>query len=308
MRRALALAWLGLTAAPAVAYAADEPVRPEHRIEYTSLTAVRLNPLGLSEQLELGYRYRLYEDPAPLFRDAFLGGAAVANLTPSFARLGGKIEIRPLTILLFSAGYYFHGWFGSFDALMSYPSPRADYSDTRAKELGDQGLNAATTGAELELRGQVLAKVGPIVLRSDTKVSSFKVDIPDSDRVFYDSNSDIAVADRGMLIQNDEDLVYFSDFGLVAGARLSVIAAPYRDAAYLPGEPTDDPNGPIVRLGPLMAYTFYDEPESSFNKPTVIAIAGWHLAHRFRTGADVSQAVPYVALAFRVEGNVWDDD
>lgn len=313
-RAAVAIAFGAVTAPrPSLAADGDPPLRPEHRIEYTSLTAVRLNPLGLSEQADLGYRYRLYRNPGPLFRDAYLGGGPSVQLTPAFARLGGKIEIRPLTVLLLSAGYYFHGWYGSFDALQTFASPLESYSDTTIEERGDAGLHSSTTASELELRAQVIGKVGPIVLRGDVKVSRFKADLPEGDRLFYDTGSDMMVADRGVLVQNDDDLVYFGapgvdEGGLIAGARLSIVAAPYRDTLYPAGASTENPNSPIVRLGPILAYTFYDDPDSAFNKPTIIGIAGWHLAHRFRTGEDVSQAIPYGVVAFRVEGDLWKSD
>lgn len=34
-------------------------------------------------------------------------------------------------------------------------------------------------------------------------------------------------------------------------------------------------------------------------------MAQWWLLHRFRTGEDVTQAYPYIAIAFRVEGDLF---
>ena len=46
----------------------------------------------------------------------------------------------------------------------------------------------------------------------------------------------------------------------------------------------------------------------AFEKPTLLLIANWYLSHRWRTGADVTQAFPYLALAFRFEGTLWASD
>jgi hypothetical protein len=79
----------------------------------------------------------------------------------------------------------------------------------------------------------------------------------------------------------------------------------YRDSDFLPGEAIEDPNGPIMRLGPVLAYRFFDEPGEAFNQPTILAIVNWHLKHRWRTGLDTHQALPYIALAFSFSGELW---
>ena len=65
-----------------------------------------------------------------------------------------------------------------------------------------------------------------------------------------------------------------------------------------------DPNPMTHRVGPFLAYRFYSEPRGStmFNEPTIILIVNWWLSHRYRTGEDVSQAVPYIVLGFLFNG------
>jgi hypothetical protein len=36
------------------------------------------------------------------------------------------------------------------------------------------------------------------------------------------------------------------------------------------------------------------------NKPTILMIGNWWLAHRYRTGVDVSQLMPYFLIGFQV--------
>jgi hypothetical protein len=61
---------------------------------------------------------------------------------------------------------------------------------------------------------------------------------------------------------------------------------------------------PNHRLGALMAYSFYDDPDPvAFDRPTVVTIVSWYVQHRYRAGAQSSQAIPYVVLAFAFTGS-----
>jgi hypothetical protein len=274
-------------------------------VVYNNLLAARLNPLGLEDQINLGYRYRLYRDPGLLWRDAYVGLALTPTLNPAVARVGASLEIKPLAVLFLSVGYYFVGWFGSFEYLQSYRSPHADHSDTHLDEGVDAGRRYSTIGSELQLRAQVLGKVGPVVVRNDLNLFRCQLDLEGEDRLHYNARIDAMVADGGWALTNDTDLVWLSSFGLVAGIRSSVVHAFYGDRDFVPGESTENPNSPSVRLGPLLAYVFYDRPDRWFNKPTVLLIINWWLKHRYRTGADVSQGVPYLVIGFKFEGDLW---
>jgi hypothetical protein len=279
--------------------------RPKHRIVYSSLLAARLNPLGLENRLWIGYRRRLFNSGKLLLREANIGIAFSPTITPSMARVGGTLEVRPLTVLSLSAAYYFVGFFNTFGFLQSYQSPRDDHSDTQIRAGQDAGRSYTTTGSELQLRAQLLGKVGPIVLRNTTVFYRSQMKLSQGDRLFYNPRIDALVPDGGWAMVNDTDLVWLTPFRLIAGVRFSVVHAFYRDGDYRAGESRDNINTPLMRVGPLLAYVFYDKPERRFNKPTLLMIINWHLKHRFRTGADVSRAIPYFVLGFRVSGELW---
>ena len=46
-------------------------------------------------------------------------------------------------------------------------------------------------------------------------------------------------------------------------------------------------------------------PGVFFNNPTAILIVNWWLEHPYRTGQEVSQAVPYIVLGFAFNGDIW---
>ena len=282
-----------------------EPLLAQHRVVYDNLLAVRLNPLGLEDRINLSYRYRMYDDPGILWRSAYVGVAFTPTLNPAVARVGGTVEIKPLAVLLLSVGYYFVGWFGSFQYLQSHDSPHAAHSDTDLDEGQEAGSNYAATGSELQLRAKVMAKVGSFAVVNDLNLYRSQLKLKDNHTLFYNARIDAMVPNWGWALTNDTDLAYITRFGLVVGLRTSIVHAFYDEDQYKAGQSKDNPNGPSVRLGPLAAYVFYDRPGSRFNKPTLLLIVNWYLKHRYRTGEDVSQGVPYVVLGFKFSGDLW---
>lgn len=296
---------LALTSARS-ASADDDPPPPavaEQRIAYDTTLGFRVNPLGLELQHNLAYRHRLYESGSLALRDNYFGVALSPTISPSIIRMGGHIEFRPLTVLALQAGVHHVGYVGSFDNLQSYKVASADFSDTGRDEQDEAGRTYPTHGFEAFARATALAKVGPIVIRDDLSFTYSTLSLRDPDRLYYHPRWDVLAPNGGWFLHNDTDVVYLSDFGLIAGARGSLTHAFYPDDAL--GTSASEENVPMFRLGPLLAYTFFDEPGAAFNKPTLIGMAQWWLLHRFRTGEDVHQGIPYAAVAFRFEGDLW---
>ncbi|MEL6340844.1 MAG: hypothetical protein AAFP04_04850 [Myxococcota bacterium] len=282
---------------------ADAKPYPQHRLVYSNLVALRFNPIGLENQLDLSYRYRLYDSAAPILRESYLGVAFTPSVSPAIVRLGATLEFRPLSILYFSAGYYGASYFGLFNFTQDYRSPRADHSDTALSD--DDAISSL--GQEAQLRGQLLLKFGPIVVRNDLNGYWGRFDLEDPGAtVYYNPRLDLLMPNNGWGLVNDSDVLYLGDGGLVLGLRSTLSHAFYRDRDFLPGESTENPNTPHWRVGPLVAYQLYDDPNATwFNRPTILVIAQWWVDHRFRTGEDVSQAVPYFVAGLRFDHQLW---
>jgi hypothetical protein len=294
-----ALLVLGVVPAASAEEERPPPPIPAHRIVYENLLGVRGNPLGAENNYVLAYRARLYEHESLALRENYFGLALNPTLSPAISRFGGGIELRPLTVLSLYGGFYQIGYLSSFGSLQSFQDAGADASDT-ALEVGEEaGLNYPANGFEVLLRAVGLAKLGPIAVRSDTNAYYTDIGLREGDRFYYHPRLDIVVADKGWALTSDEDLAYVSDFGLVAGARLSIVDSFVDD---------EDATGPTMRLGPLVAYTFFDEPGASFNRPTLVGILQWWIIHPYRAGQDVHQGIPYGAVAFRFEGELFRSD
>jgi len=290
-------------AAPTIPATLTGPI-PEQRISYDVTVGARINPLGLEAIYNLAYRHRLYASDSAALRDNYFGVVLAPTLNPAVSRFGLALEFRPLTLLTLQGGVHQVGYLGSFKHLQSGRDGSVGYSDTNLDLRGDAGENHPTHGLEVFARAMALAKLGPIVIRDDLMFTYSKLALSDDDdTVYYHPRFDVLAPNSGWIMHNDTDVLYLTDFGLAAGARVSV------DATFIPDEDSGgsagDDNSPIARFGPMAAFMFFDDPGASFNKPTLIAISQWWMKHRFRTGDDTSQAIPCVTLAFRFEGDLF---
>ncbi|MEZ4273572.1 MAG: hypothetical protein R3C68_19680 [Myxococcota bacterium] len=84
-----------------------------------------------------------------------------------------------------------------------------------------------------------------------------------------------------------------------------MLQAFYETHHFTQGVSAKNLNTPIVRAGPLLAYTFQRPPRGLFQRPTLFVVTSWYFKHRYRTGQDISQAIPYAILALRFEGELW---
>lgn len=282
--------------------------RPRHRLIYSNLTALRYNPLGLVNEFTAGYRYQLVDKDSVLFNESFLAAQVHTYLTPAYARIGPKIDIQPLALLNLSATYDYTGYFGSFGLNQSFKSPTDVWSDTeldRRDDSGDPAVdNYANTGHFVTLAALLQAKVKNIAIRDNLKFYWADYELRAGDTVSYDQTLDITIPNKGWAMTNDLDVLYLFDFGLTLGARYTLTEAFYQARHFQPAEPISRPNGPTHRVGPALLYTFFNRPHQRFNKPTLIVLTQWWAAHRFRTGQDVSAAVPYLVVGFRFEGDL----
>ena len=221
------------------------------------------------------------------------------------------VEVQPLTILRLYAQYDFIGYYGTFNLFSSFDSATADSSDTAIRDRADvPGLaNYATTGGILTLGATLQMKIGPIAARSLFRAAYASYDVRPGDRVYYDQLYDMLMPNHGWLVANDLDVLALFDvdeFSFALGGRWSYSHSFFDEGHYAPGEDlTNLPETDVHRLGPLFAWTLDRDPGSSFDRPTVIVIAQWHLVHRWRTGADVNIGLPYLALAFSFEGDLF---
>ncbi len=161
--------------------------------------------------------------------------------------------------------------------------------------------------------------------------------------VWYDIMTDMVLPSRGWYATIDSDVLFAPEgAGLNIGVRHSYAQAFFGNGDFattdycasanggigMRGSATTgcgtgsyfDPNGPIHRIGPLIAYNIRESYHARFNAPTVFVALQWFVQHRYRNGdrtaqeamlgnntvsADfVSSAIPYFAAGFSFRGDL----
>ncbi len=265
---------------------------PHNQLRYDSLTAARLNPLGLQEQINLGWRHRLSDSDNVLLDGTYLDAGLTTTLTPAYARIGPRIQLFPLAVLRLTAAWEGGGYFGSFEQMQGFSSTAVEYSDS-ALEDGEYG---ATTGSMAMFEARVQAKVSVIADRTTITLNHFDIDLPGGQTTFYEQMTDTLAPNHGWVLRDDTDLLYVSGGPFNTGVRWSWTRAMHGDSSSA--------DTPTQRIGPLAAWTFFDEPDRKFNQPTVVLIANWWIQHPYRTGQDTPAALPYLVLAFAFNGGL----
>jgi hypothetical protein len=278
--------------------ASSEAPPPRHRLLQTTYVAARLNPLGLFAQMQLSYRFRLYEGEGALLRDNYVSIGLLPTISPAFARLGAQLEVQPVAALRLTGAIESSSYFGTFNLFQSFPTVTAPFSDSDIKRGGEADLEYRTNVLQATLGALLQARLGSIVVRNNLRGVYFNAATRNGDRAFYDQFFDVMAPDDGWVLFDDADLLYEIKPGFLVGARFHLAHAIYEGRHYLPGEDRTNPNTPMMRLGPFAAYRLSEDDGSLFHSPTLVLSAQWHLAHRWRTGEDTSAGLPMILLAF----------
>ncbi len=285
---------------------------PLHRIVHKNTFALRYNPLGLLYDGRFSYRLRLYESEGKALRDNFIGVGLAPTISPAFLRVGPFIEFNPASMFGLWGAIQFVQYFGSFDLAQGFPGAQSDFSDTAIRANGKGtaampglGLNFPANGYEVTLGANFQAKVWNIIIRSQARLIYGSLNLPAGQRVYYDQFYDMLMPNQGWAFVNDLDVLYQTlENKLIAGARYTATAPLYDPTRhYDPDYPGVAVDNSMHRVGPFVGYTFKIEDGAAFNNPTVFILVQWWLKHRFRTGADTSQALPLMGVGFQMTGD-----
>jgi hypothetical protein len=272
--------------------------RERNRWVWENIIALRFNPLGLLVRFDTGYRLQIWDLPGPLFEDTFFALKFASEVTPAYGRIGGRAELQPLAMLNLHVQYQLVGGFGAFDFVESFSTPAAAYDDTTLHDIRDDNYDAL--GSNLELGALLQAKVWRIAARAQLRASLQNMDLREGDTSYYDGAIDIMREDATWAITHDADLLFLAG-ALKVGVRHSLVHTFYSDEL---AAGTED-NAPTQRIGPAVVLTlFQDRPGAAWNEVSLALLAQWWLQHRYRTGEDTSQGIPYALVALIQRGDV----
>ncbi len=268
-------------------------------VRYQSILGARLNPEGLASINRAGYVWPLFHSASPLLKPANIEADTLMSVTPAFAKGGVGLSIMPVAPVQVSLSYELLSVFGNFGNVQSTASPDAPASDADRKARALAGGNYGTTGSLITVSVLLQGKLGPIVVRAQGQAFRSSMRLHAGERFWYDALTDMWVPNDGWYGTHDADLLWASDFGLVAGLRHTLAHGFYRAPRSDGGIGNRNSHH---RLGPLVAYTFRrEEGDGWFEKPTVVLLCQWFLQHRYRAHSPV----PQVVLAFLWQGQLW---
>lgn len=310
-------------------YAGTQLAPPDTwRLMVSDLTILRLNPIGLETRARVGLQKRLFASAKPIARNNFAFAGIYPKLNPATAYVAAGGELQPLSIFNLRASFEVQKYFGTFGFLQSFESPDHNYSDQTLADLDDQpGVEPqATTAIHASLAPLVQLKVGDVAVRALVQLDYWDFSLRPGDTVAYEATFDTLLPDQGWSVSTDTDVLYTGRPGLAIGLRHTWVRPLYEAKHF-----ADDDLSPAEnlaeharfggrnahhRLGLFAAYTLRDRGPSRFNKPTIIMIASWYLAHRYRTGAPdamrpderaddfTSRAFPYLLAGFAFESDL----
>ena len=156
--------------------------------------------------------------------------------------------------------------------------------------------------------------VGPVVVRDRFTLEYVALDLKNGDTAYYDPIIDTMSPGRGLVLYNDLDVFFLKDLPaggffshgrIIAGARYTVIKPMFNRTDYVVGDDPSKERNEIQRVGPLVAFSIFDDGYTRFHEPTLVALVQFYAAHPNRTGKDEHQAVPYLVLAFVFQSDLW---
>lgn len=303
------LALLASTAHAAPAAPAGDDKAPQAMptgLMYDFVLGLRVNPLGLIGDFRLRYRTRLYESASKVLEQNFVGPVVGLVASPQFVRPAVGVELQPLSILHLYGGYEPIGWLGTLGSLRSFPNAGSDFGSGifQTAPPSSPGDTYASFMHQVVLSATVRLKVRSIGFRNLLRAAWLRADLRGGDTVFYDALFDVALPARGWFLFNETDLAWLSGWGLTVGIRhaLTHVFYPPEAQALAPSDP--NPVTPMSRLGPFVAWTFFERPHARVDSPTLLLMANWNLAHRYRTGQVVDQAFPTIVLGLSIRGSL----
>jgi hypothetical protein len=274
--------------------------------QYSGTLFTQMNPRALALDLRVQYRHALGSD-GPL-GGSVVGAFAGLTTSPGMLRPTVGLELQPMATpsfgISFGIAYSAAFYFGLLQA-HSYPSPQANYgSAVFTGPAEGPGGSYPLLVHQLALNATLQGTLGPFAVRSTTRALRFFAGLHGSDTVVYDPALDVVVYKDGWVGQNDTDVLYSSRPDLALGLRHTLTLAMYPGNAYSPGEPRENPDTPISKLGPFALWRIFRSERGTIKRADVLAVAQWYLAHRYRTGEMVSGAFPLLGIGLVLSGDL----
>ncbi len=291
-----------------------EPVAkmPKSQWAYSNMLALRYNPLGLQNELFMGYKQKLYNKPEDnlLFGKSYWWAGLITRASPQFAMAGLFFKTSPIAVL------ELQGMFSRVQSLTTAADLPGYYTAGTQAAVKSTINDRATTGHiitqgwQSSLQARLQAKVGPIAIRTTNLFRYFDLSGDEGSTqkdLFYDQTLDLVTPLQGLVYQNDTDLLYTkSNQAWVLGGRYTFAKSFAQDLDAEISKQIYD----IQRLGLLFAWKFKapltEQGLEAKKRHALIVLSQWHLDHAYRNGQEMNRAIPYFAVVYSLSGRFAD--
>ena len=278
----------------AAALAASSPAAAG-AFTHEAFVGARVNPLGESQELAVGWRAPLLPDDGTLLRgESYVWLAPKVQLSPTFAGTGLQLRVMPLAVVQLQL----HA-----ERISAWSDPEGIDPDgvlpVTDATVAMIDLAGATIGSGWRTTNHLLlqGQSGPVAVRATTTLAGWRMD-RGAAGAFYDQTWDILAPNHGWGVNLDVDVL------AVTPEQRPVVGARYTAATPL-GAVDGWTGGATHRVGPVAGWTFRERrPGGWIQRPTLFALAQWHLAHPWRTGSPTPRALPQVGVGLSVVGDV----
>ncbi|MBN2526532.1 MAG: hypothetical protein JXR76_09065 [Deltaproteobacteria bacterium] len=297
---------------------------PATRLILKHLTAVRYNPLGVVDVIHFGVQRVLFRKEHPVTRSNYVYSGVRLKITPTSLKPGVVLELAPLSVLTIQTSAQWMQYFHTFNSFQSFASAKDDYADKTLSERADEERSYATSGLSADVSPilQFRVPIGKknnqgsprffIAIRNQLCMAYHRMNTKDAsfqngrkDPVWYSNELDTLASTNGWTLQNRLDVILMTRIRLNVGVHYEAVRPIYRNTDFRTAKEADSYRNENShhRLGPLIAYRFFDRAYTRFNRPTLIFSAHWYLSHRWRHGAEIPTALPYMLLAFSFQSD-----
>lgn len=142
------------------AQASGTPAPSGAQREIRGQLGASINNAGVQNTLEVSWLWPASRSSHPLLSGAHIATGITNALTPTQAKVGGWVELSPLSILDLRAGFDPAVYFGTFDSLMGFGSYGEAFDPDSRKARGGAKAGAS---ARMYLSPTLKFKAGPIV-------------------------------------------------------------------------------------------------------------------------------------------------
>ncbi len=196
---------LALAALSAATPAGAAP--PQREVRNT--LGAMVNVIGLENNLDVVWTWKLSESKNPLLSDAHLALGLTDTLSPAYNRVAAWVELSPLSILDLRAGVEPTVYFGLFNSLQDFASYDAPFDEKTRKDTNS--LSYFGTARRLYVAPTVKMRFGRVVAFSGAEVEWWKAsgDGP----YFYEPARDVLLkSDGDRLVRTSSALLYTQPF------------------------------------------------------------------------------------------------